>query len=106
MSSISTLVFTYSGAPAFFSIVAEMRDPRLYTRSLLVCQSTVTCIYIIIATVVYYYCGSHVASPALGSAGPTIEKVSYGIALPGLIVSAVLFLHVSVTYLSPCVNRK
>ncbi|KAE8370451.1 transmembrane amino acid transporter protein-domain-containing protein [Aspergillus caelatus] len=99
ISAVSTLVFTYSGTPAFFSIVAEMREPRLYTRSLLVCQFTVTTVYIVIGVVVYYYCGSYVASPALGSAGATVKKVSYGIALPGLIVSAVLFLHLSAKHI-------
>jgi hypothetical protein len=55
--------------PGFFPIAAEMRDPRYYTRALLICQSIVTATYISVGTVVYYYCGSFVASPALGSAG-------------------------------------
>ncbi|KAF4461758.1 Transmembrane amino acid transporter [Fusarium albosuccineum] len=93
MSAISTLVFTYAGTPAFFNIVAEMRDPRLYTRALTVCQVSVTIVYIIVGIIVYYFCGSYVASPALGSAGPTIKKVGYGIALPGLMASAILLSH-------------
>lgn len=71
-----------------------MRDPSLYTRSLLICQGSITAIYITVGTVIYYYCGSYVASPALGSAGVLIKKVSYGIALPGLVVSTILVLHV------------
>lgn len=43
----------------------------------------------------YYYCGSYVASPALGSAGTLIIKISYGISLPGLVVSTIVVLHVS-----------
>lgn len=31
-----------------------------------------------VAIVVYYYCGQYVASPALGSAGPMIKKIAYG----------------------------
>lgn len=81
--------------PGFFPIAAEMRNPSLYTRSLLICQSAITAIYIAIGTVIYYYCGSYVASPALGSAGTLIKKVAYGIALPGLVVSTVVVLHVS-----------
>lgn len=50
--------------------------------------------YVAIGTVIYYYCGSYVASPALGSAGATVKKVAYGIALPGLIASTVIVLHV------------
>ncbi|BCS17303.1 uncharacterized protein APUU_10131S [Aspergillus puulaauensis] len=93
ISAVSSLVFTYTGTPIFFNIVSEMREPLLYPRALAVCQTAVTIVYIIVGTVVYYYCGSYVASPALGSAGDIVKKVSYGIALPGLIVSCVLFVH-------------
>lgn len=72
-----------------------MRDPRYYSRSLMICQSLVTAIYLAIGCVVYYYCGSYVASPALGSAGANLKKVAYGCALPGLIVTATLYVHVS-----------
>jgi hypothetical protein len=73
-----------------------MRDPRYYARALLVCHAGVTAICIAIGCVVYYYCGSYVASPALGSAGATVKKVCYGFALPGLIVTTTLVIHVSV----------
>ena len=72
-----------------------MRDPRDYTKSLIYCQSIMTAVYIAIGVVVYYFCGSYVASPALGSAGVLMKKVCYGLALPGLIVSTTLFVHVS-----------
>jgi amino acid permease len=94
ITAISSLVFAYAGTPAFFSIVSEMRDPRYYARSLLICQGGVTAIYITIGTVVYYYCGSYVASPALGSAGAVVKKVSYGFAMPGLIATTMLVIHV------------
>lgn len=97
ITAISSLVFAYAGTPAFFSIAAEMRDPRHYTRSLLVCQGGVTVTYIAIGCVVYYYCGSYVASPALGSAGVTMKKVCYGFALPGLLVTTILVIHVRKT---------
>ena len=93
-SAISTLIFGYAGTGAFFSIVSEMRDPRQYTRAMALCQGSVSVIYLLVGVVVYYYCGSYVASPALGSAGPTVKKVAYGIAFPGLLVSGVLLAHV------------
>jgi amino acid permease len=95
ISAISTIIFAYAGTPAFFSIASEMRDPTHYNRALIVCQSVVTCFYLAIGIVIYYFCGSYVSSPALGSAGPVVKKVSYGFALPGLIVSTLLFVHVS-----------
>ncbi|KAL4910381.1 hypothetical protein BDW74DRAFT_165438 [Aspergillus multicolor] len=93
ITAVSSLIFAYCGTPAFFAIVSEMRDPKYYTRSLMICQSGVTAIYITIGTVVYYFCGSYVASPALGSAGPMVKKVAYGFALPGLIVTTMLVIH-------------
>lgn len=71
-----------------------MRDPKYYTRSLIICQGSVTAVYITIGVVVYYFCGSYVASPALGSAGATMKKISYGFAIPGLLVTVMLFVHV------------
>ncbi|KAJ9252113.1 hypothetical protein DTO207G8_4946 [Paecilomyces variotii] len=99
MSAVSSIVFAYAGTPAFFAIVSEMRDPRKYTRSLLLCQGGVTAIYITIGCVVYYYCGSYVASPALGSAGVMVKKVAYGFALPGLIVTTTLVIHLPAKYI-------
>ncbi|KAJ5455837.1 uncharacterized protein N7458_004101 [Penicillium daleae] len=97
-SAISSLVFAYAGTPAFFSIVSEMRDPRQYTKALVVCQTVISFAYIVVGIVVYYYCGSYVSSPALGSAGPVVKKVAYGIALPGLLVTAILLTHIPSKY--------
>ncbi|KAK1147881.1 hypothetical protein N8T08_000396 [Aspergillus melleus] len=99
ISAVSALVYAYSGTPGFFPIAAEMRDPSLYTRALLICQGSVTAIYIAAGIVIYYYCGSYVASPALGSAGILIKKISYGISLPGLIVSTIVVLHFPSKYI-------
>ncbi|KAJ5639070.1 amino acid transporter [Penicillium longicatenatum] len=99
VTAVSTIVFAYAGTPSFFSIVSEMRDPQLYSRSLFLCQSVVTGVYITIGCVVYYYCGSYVSQPALGSAGPTVKKISYGFALPGLIVTTMLVVHLPSKYI-------
>ncbi|RSL76732.1 hypothetical protein CEP52_017769, partial [Fusarium oligoseptatum] len=98
ISAVSSLVFAYAGTPAFFSIISEMREPEYYTRSLAICQTGVTITYIVIGCVVYIYCGSYVATPALGSAGPLIKKICYGIALPGLLATTVLVSHFAAKY--------
>ena len=95
VSSVSSIIFAFSGTPGFFPIAAEMRNPTHYMKALLICQGFVTAMYITVGCVIYYYCGSYVASPALGSAGVLIKKVAYGIALPGLLVSTIIVLHVS-----------
>ncbi|EOD48285.1 putative neutral amino acid protein [Neofusicoccum parvum UCRNP2] len=61
-------------------------------------MSLVTAAYLSFSLVVYRWCGAWVASPSLGSAGPTVKKVAYGIGLVGLIVSACLYLHVASKY--------
>lgn len=94
ISAVSTLLFSFSGTPGFFSIISEMRNPKDYTRAMLICQTFVTVLYAVIGIVVYYYCGSYVASPALGSAGGLVKKICYGIALPGLIVTMTIVSHV------------
>ncbi|KAL6922452.1 hypothetical protein FSST1_006478 [Fusarium sambucinum] len=99
ISAVATIIFAYAGTGAFFSIAAEMRDPRYYTRALLICQGGVTATYLTVGVVVYYFCGSYVASPALGSAGALMKKVCYGIALPGILVSTVLVIHFSAKYI-------
>lgn len=75
-----------------------MKNPAHYTRSLMICQAGVTITYIVIGCVVYFYCGSYVASPALGSAGPLIKKIAYGLALPGLIATTTLVIHFAAKY--------
>ena len=99
ISACSSIVFAWAGTPAFFQIASEMRVPEQYTKSLLLCQSVVGVTYIVIGVVVYIYCGSYVASPALGSAGVLLKKVCYGLALPGLCVSTLLFVHIAAKYL-------
>lgn len=94
MAAVSTVVFSYSGTPAFFNVIGEMKRPQDYDRSLYICQSIVTATYLTIGIVVYYYCGQYLDNPALGSAGPVIKKIAYGIALPGLFVSVIIYTHV------------
>ncbi|RBA11006.1 hypothetical protein FPRO05_14301 [Fusarium proliferatum] len=98
-TALTTFVFAYAGTPAFFGVVAEMRNPQEYTKALILCQSIMTVLYLIIGIVVYYYCGSFVASPALGSAGPMIKKICYGISLPGLLITTTLCLHLPAKYI-------
>ncbi|KAF4332922.1 amino acid transporter [Fusarium beomiforme] len=92
-SAISMFVLSYAATPFFFPIVSEMRDPRHYTKALMLCQVIVTITYVTVSIVLYYYCGSYVASPALGSAGKLIKKIAYGFALPGLFASTTLAIH-------------
>jgi hypothetical protein len=73
------LFFTvsYSGTPAFFNVIGEMRQPKDYNKALYACQTVVTATYLTIGIVVYFYCGQYLANPALGSAGMLITRIRY-----------------------------
>ena len=79
----------------FVPVISEMRDPRLFFRSMYTCMLWITTSYLALAITVYAYCGKWVASPALGSAGPTIKIIAYAIAIPGLIAGAMICVHVA-----------
>lgn len=53
----------------------------------------ITSSYMALGLTVYAYCGKWVSSPALGSAGPTIKIIAYGVAIPGMIASAMICVH-------------
>ncbi|BGP41498.1 hypothetical protein JCM10449v2_005487 [Rhodotorula kratochvilovae] len=93
MNAVSNVLASYGGIPAAMPIISEMREPRLFRRAIIVSQVSVTAFYLTIGLVVYCYAGQYVASPALGTAGVLIKRVAYGLALPGLLVSAMLFTH-------------
>lgn len=85
INAVSVIVLAYAGTPNYFNIAAEMRDPKQYTKSVLLGQSFVTMVYLVIGCTVYHFVGQYIASPALGSAGELMQRICYGIALPGLI---------------------
>ncbi|KAF5254295.1 hypothetical protein FANTH_897 [Fusarium anthophilum] len=99
MAAISSHIFAYAGVPAYFPIIAEMREPEYYTSALIWSQSIMTAVYVVIGFVMYCFVGSEVASPALGSAGKIMKKVGFGFALPGLLVSAMIVTHLSAKYI-------
>jgi hypothetical protein len=81
-SGVTNIVFAYCAHVAFFGLIAEMEDPKEFTKSLCMLQFFEIALYVTAAIVIYYYVGNDVVSPALGSAGPLLKKVAYGIAIP------------------------
>ncbi|SCZ96029.1 BZ3500_MvSof-1268-A1-R1_Chr8-1g09956 [Microbotryum saponariae] len=98
-SALGTIVVGFGGTPAFFNVVSEMRDPKDFPKTVLLCQSSITFVYLVVGSIVYAFCGDYITSPALGSAGPVLKKVCYGLALPALIVGSVIYLHLSAKYI-------
>jgi amino acid permease len=100
--SVSNIIFAYAGHVAFFSFISELKDPKTFPRALFVLQGTDTLMYIIVGVVVYRYAGADVKSPALGSTGSKVSKVAYGIALPTVRFSEILYINfVSLILMGP-----
>ncbi|PWY63803.1 hypothetical protein BO83DRAFT_411737 [Aspergillus eucalypticola CBS 122712] len=99
ITASATIFVSSAATSAFLPVISEMRKPKDYPKAVYLCMSFVTSSYLAFALVIYAWCGKWIASPALGSAGTTIKRVAYGIALPGLIVSGSLYVHVAAKYL-------
>lgn len=80
--SSTPILISPAGHAAFFGFMAELKDARDFPKALIMLQSIDVSLYVVAAVVIYRYAGPDVASPALGSAGPVLSKVAYGIALP------------------------
>lgn len=105
-SAVSTQLFSLAGSGAFFTIHAEMKDQTKYVKSLIIGQGFVVFNYIANSCIVYAKVGDYVASPALGSAGPLMMKIAYGVALPALIFTAIFQAHISSKYAMVRILRK
>lgn len=68
-----------------------MSNPLDFTKTAAVAQSIITSFYVTVGVVVYRYAGDFISSPALGTAGPLMKKICYGIAIPALLVSATMY---------------
>lgn len=94
--SAALAIFSASGnTPGYIPVLAEMKRPQDYNKALYVCVGFINAAYIAFSTVVFYYCGQWVSSPALGSAGPTIKIIAYAIAIPGLLAGGAMLTHIA-----------
>lgn len=75
--SVTNIVFAFAGHVAFFSFISEMREPKDFTKALVLLQVSDTTMYLIVAMVCYAYAGDQVLSPAIGSAGGVVGKVAW-----------------------------
>ncbi|KAJ6177864.1 hypothetical protein N7519_008325 [Penicillium mononematosum] len=97
--AVTNIVFAYCAHVAFFGLLAEMEEPKDFPKALVMLQTFEIVFYTIAAVVIYYYVGQEVTSPALGSAGPILKKVAYGIAIPTIIGAGVVNGHIGLKYI-------
>ncbi|KAJ9602275.1 hypothetical protein H2200_013130 [Cladophialophora chaetospira] len=97
--SVTNIVFAYAGHVAFFSFISEMKNPKDFPKALILLQVSDTGMYFLVALVIYAYGGDQVDSPALGTAGKTVGKVAWGLAIPTIIIAGVIYGHVASKYI-------
>ena len=85
--AITNIVFAYSFAVCQFSFMDEMHTPKDYVKSIWALGIIEIIIYTLTGAFIFAFVGQDVKSPALLSAGTTISKVAFGIALPVIFIS-------------------
>jgi hypothetical protein len=85
--AISNIIFAYSFAMCQFSFMDEMHTPKDFVKSIWTLGITEIVIYTLTGALIYAFVGQDVSSPALTSAGTTLSRVAYGVALPVIFIS-------------------
>ncbi|EKM55232.1 uncharacterized protein PHACADRAFT_255698 [Phanerochaete carnosa HHB-10118-sp] len=92
--AVTDIIFAYAGHVAFFTFIAEMKEPQDFPKALYALQIADTTLYLVVGVVVYAFTGDKAVSPALGNTGTLLRKVAYGIALPTIMIAGVINGHV------------
>ncbi|KAL2678524.1 hypothetical protein Neosp_009271 [[Neocosmospora] mangrovei] len=99
ITASANIFISNSGSSMYLPIISEMRRPEHYRKAALVTGVLVLAMYLSFSLVIYRWCGVWLATPAFGSAGTLFKKLSYGIALPGLIIGVGIYQHVAAKYI-------
>ena len=98
--SVLNVAFAYAGNQAFVTVMCEMRNPsKDFTPAIIWLNVFAIPLYVIIGCVVYYLSGQYVVSPALGSAPGVASKVAYGILIPTMLGSGLVFGHTAIKFM-------
>lgn len=98
LGPVMNVVLAYAGHVTFFGIFSELEDPREFKKALAMTQIFTVSFYLLLASVIYYFAGPSVTSPALGSASYLVRKIAFGIALPTIVIAGVINAHVACKY--------
>lgn len=85
--AITNICFAYSFSMCQFSFMDEMHTPKDYVKSIWALGLIEIFIYTMTGALVYAFVGADVKSPSLLSAGYTLSKIAFGVALPVIFIS-------------------
>jgi len=98
--SVMDIIFAYAGHLAFFNFIAEMRDPKDFTKALFGLQVTDMTIYLLTGVIMYTFGGENVSSPIISTLrSSTLRQAAYGLATPMIIIAGVIYAHVAAKFL-------
>ncbi|KAH0591983.1 hypothetical protein MHUMG1_10278 [Metarhizium humberi] len=100
VNAVLKVCYAYAGNVGFVSYMAEMKNPsKDFVPALTVLQVFSVVLYLITAVVIYCLSGQYTTSPALGSAPTIPAKIAYGIVLPAILSTGLVFGHTAIKYL-------
>ena len=97
--AVSNIIFAFSFAIGQFSFMDEMHTPTDYMKSIWASGFIQITIYTLTGALCYAFIGSDVQSPALLSAGATISKIAFGVAIPVIFISGSINSTVALRYI-------
>lgn len=53
----TNIILAFTGGPAFYNVLSEMKNPRDFNKSVYLCQGWVTATYLLIACIMYGFVG-------------------------------------------------
>ncbi|OAA70436.1 Amino acid transporter, transmembrane [Cordyceps fumosorosea ARSEF 2679] len=104
--AVSNIIFAFSFAIGQFSFMDEMHTPTDYMKSIWASGMIQIFIYTVTGALCYAFIGSSVLAPALLSAGPTVSKVAFGVALPVIFISGSINSTVALRYIHGRIWKK
>ncbi|KAF5021273.1 hypothetical protein F66182_6671 [Fusarium sp. NRRL 66182] len=104
--AICNIFFAYSFSISQFSFMDEMHTPTDYMKAIWTLGGLEIVIYTLTGALIYSFVGVDVKSPALLSAGNTVAKVAFGVALPVIFISGSICTTVAVRYIHGRVHHK
>lgn len=104
--AVSNIILAFSFAIGQFSFMDEMHTPGDYMKSIWASGFIQIAIYTLTGALCYAFIGTSVLSPALLSAGPTVSKVAFGVALPVIFISGSINSTVALRYIHGRIWKK
>ncbi|KAF5013018.1 hypothetical protein FDECE_965 [Fusarium decemcellulare] len=97
--AVCNIFFAYSFSISQFSFMDEMHTPTDYMKAIWTLGGIEIFIYTFTGALIYSFVGIDVKSPALLSAGHTVSKVAFGVALPVIFISGSINTTVAARYI-------